>query len=376
MRVWILRLWNALTYDLPMLVKVELSRRVPTLYPRLSMRPRYAGLNITDNCNMRCVMCNSWRTTSREELSTGEWKAVIRQLRDEGIRYVGFAGGEPLLRKDLPELVAHATTLGLHTELTTSGYLWDEARAQSLVNAGLKSVVISIDGVEEGYEAIRGRQWSRVEHACTLLAQAKRQGTLRVVIGFVLMKPTLAHVEAVKALSSRLDLPLLISLLDASTYLFRLEENRKQFWIREEADREQLAQVQRSLVKAKTVDGLIRDDFTSIERFSTYFENPRQPDLPCAVSQTRILIDSHGMVFGGCWAMGSYGCLRVQSLGEILRSPRYRQAQRRMFFKDCPGCSCGFRVTLKLSLPTQLRELRLRWSKRLRTRVFALRSSS
>ena len=366
------QLRNALTYYAPLMVKAEVIRRVPSAYAWLPMRPLYAGLNLTDNCNMRCIMCNSWRSHSAEELTAQEWKDIIRQLKDQGIRFVGFAGGEPLLRKDLPSLIAYATSLGLHTELTTSGYLLDEARATALFAAGLKSVVISIDGVGEAYEAIRGREWRRVEQACEILARVHRQGTVQVVIGFVLMKPTLDHVEAVKALSARLGLPLVISLLDASTYLFQLEENAQTFWIRDAADKRRLADIQRSLVRSKETTGTVRENYATIEWFAKYFEDPRQPQLPCTVSQTRILIDSHGKVFGGCWAMGDYGCLRNQSLREILRSPKYRAAHQKMFAKQCPGCSCGYKVSLGLSLPTRLRELRLRWSKRLRNQVFAL----
>jgi MoaA/NifB/PqqE/SkfB family radical SAM enzyme len=363
--------WNALTYHAPMLLGVELIRRIPSLYPKVALRPLYAGLNVTDNCNMRCIMCNSWRSHSADELTTDEWKGVIRQLRDAGVRYAGFAGGEPLLRKDLAALIAHAARLGLHTEVTTSGYLLDEARAQAYLEAGLKSVVLSLDGVGAEYEAIRGREWARVERACELLARANRDGALQVVIGFVLMKPTLDHVAAVKALGERLGLPIVVSLLDASTYLFQLEQNTQEFWIRSAEDKRRLAAVQRELVRSREAGGTVRDDYTAIEWFGKYFEDPRQPALPCAVSQTRILIDSHGMVFGGCWAMGSYGCLRRQPLREILSSDAYRDAHRKMFFKECPGCSCGYKVSLKLSLPTQLRELGLRLSKRMREKAFA-----
>ena len=367
---WASRLADVAAYHLPMLLRTELLRRVPSLYPTWGMRPVTAGLNITDNCNMRCIMCNSWRSHSANEFTTQEWKDVLGQLRGEGVRFVGFAGGEPLLRKDLAELVAYATSLGLRTEVTTSGYLLDEARANALFAAGLGSVVISIDGVGEQYEAIRGREWQRVERACELLSKAHKERTVRVVIGFVLMKPTLDHVEAVQALSERLGIPLVISLLDASTYLFQLDDNQESFWIREEADKRRLAEVQRSLARSREADGMVRDSFSDIEWFSKYFKDPRQPGLPCTVSQTRILVDSHGMVFGGCWAMGSYGCLRAQSLRQILRSEPYRAAHRRMFYKECPGCSCGFKVSLRYSLPMLWRELQLRWSKRLRQTVF------
>ena len=173
-RHWLARVEMLFGYHVPTLVRTELLRRFPRWYAHWAMRPIAAGLNITDNCNMRCVMCNSWRSHSADELTTDEWKQIITQLRDAGVRFVGFAGGEPLLRKDLSELVRHAKACGLRAELTTSGYLLDEGRAEALFAAGLGSVVISVDGVGPQYEAIRGREWARVERACEILARGFR----------------------------------------------------------------------------------------------------------------------------------------------------------------------------------------------------------
>src|SRR5262245_3905644 len=97
--------WKSIaTVHLPILLKAEARRLWPVLFNRIPIRPSSAWLNPTDNCNMRCIMCNQWRVTKTDELTTSEWKDVIAQLAREGIQKVGLNGGEPLLRKDIIEI--------------------------------------------------------------------------------------------------------------------------------------------------------------------------------------------------------------------------------------------------------------------------------
>ena len=117
---------------------------------------------LTYRCNMRCRMCDCWRTPRRraeEELTTAEWKAVI----DQGVALrtwaASFTGGETLLRDDLEELVRHARQRGLRTHLCTNGLLLTAERARSLACAGLGSVNVSLDSPRpEVHDALRGRQ--------------------------------------------------------------------------------------------------------------------------------------------------------------------------------------------------------------------------
>src|SRR2546430_1023984 len=60
--------------------------------PNLHVRPLVAELFLTDNCNLRCVSCACWRTTTRNELDTGEWEDVLRQLASLRIVKVNFTG--------------------------------------------------------------------------------------------------------------------------------------------------------------------------------------------------------------------------------------------------------------------------------------------
>src|SRR6266446_20523 len=82
-------------------------------------------------------------TANDGELTTDEWKRVIREAAALGVLQIGFSGGEPLVRRDLPDLVRAAREANLYTNLITSGIGLDDDRVRALTDAGLDSVQLS-----------------------------------------------------------------------------------------------------------------------------------------------------------------------------------------------------------------------------------------
>ncbi|GIE88595.1 pyrroloquinoline quinone biosynthesis protein PqqE [Actinoplanes regularis] len=76
---------------------------------------------LTYRCPLHCPYCSNPVQVSRDELDTAAWIAVLDQARALGVLQVHFSGGEPALRRDLPELASHARSLGMYTNLVTSG---------------------------------------------------------------------------------------------------------------------------------------------------------------------------------------------------------------------------------------------------------------
>ncbi len=107
--------------------------------------PLWLLAELTYRCPLHCVFCSNPVDYARqkEELSTEEWKRVFREARAMGSVQLGFSGGEPLLRDDLEELVAEASSLGFYTNLITSGIGLTEARAKALKKAGLAHIQLS-----------------------------------------------------------------------------------------------------------------------------------------------------------------------------------------------------------------------------------------
>jgi PqqA peptide cyclase len=130
-------------------------------------RPYALLAEITHRCPLHCPYCSNpvalrrgcleggapatpGRTGWRElappndaELSTDEWTRVIREAAVLGVLQIGFSGGEPLVRRDLPELVRAAREANLYTNLITSGIGLDDDRVGALRDAGLDSVQLS-----------------------------------------------------------------------------------------------------------------------------------------------------------------------------------------------------------------------------------------
>ena len=78
-------------------------------------------------------------------MSTAEFKKTMHEAKDLGCSHVHFTGGEPLLRCDIVELISYASKLGMQLRLQTNGMLLSNKMAEQLMNAGLDSIMISLD---------------------------------------------------------------------------------------------------------------------------------------------------------------------------------------------------------------------------------------
>ncbi len=108
--------------------------------------PYRMDLALTYRCNNDCAHCYNARPRTYPEITTAQWKAILDRLWEVGIPHVVFTGGEPTLRADLPELVAHAEKNGQITGLNTNARrLMDKEFLQSLVDAGLDHVQVTVE---------------------------------------------------------------------------------------------------------------------------------------------------------------------------------------------------------------------------------------
>jgi pyrroloquinoline quinone biosynthesis protein E len=129
---------------------------------------------LTHRCPLHCPYCSNPLELIRgeAELATDDWKRVFSQARALGVLQLGLSGGEPLLRKDLEELAAHARQQGLYSTLVTSGLGLTRSRAERLKDAGLEHIQISIqDSDPEMAERIAGVRSVRHKRAAAALVR-------------------------------------------------------------------------------------------------------------------------------------------------------------------------------------------------------------
>lgn len=114
-------------------------------------KPLWLLAELTYRCPLQCPYCSNPVEIAKydNELSTEDWFRVMQQARKMGATQLGFSGGEPLVRKDLEELIAEARRLGFYTNLITSGVGMDEARVKAFKDAGLDHIQISFQASNE-----------------------------------------------------------------------------------------------------------------------------------------------------------------------------------------------------------------------------------
>ncbi|MFN8405133.1 MAG: radical SAM protein [Anaerolineales bacterium] len=191
-------------YSLPQITEEKDEVREAVLHAR-AYKPIYVKIKVNYGCNLKCEMCKHWRETREPPISMNRFREIISELALLGCKKIHFSGGEPMLRPQLPDLVEHATQLGMRVTLTTNGTLIDKVKAKRLIEAGLRGVNVSIDSpLRKMHEKIRGVEGSfkQTTRAVSLFNKYSHKGKLTVRINTVVGRsnyqtlatlPDLAH---------------------------------------------------------------------------------------------------------------------------------------------------------------------------------------
>lgn len=165
--------------------------------PTAVFRPRFPLHMVwlaTNRCNARCSHCSSNSGQPMlDELDTREAKDLLDQLADCGVVDLAVSGGEPLLRRDLLDVVAHAKSRGLSVGIGTNGGKLSADQARALAGLGLDRLQVSLDGV--GAEHDRLRCWPGLfKRALRTIALARDAG-LRVHVCFTITRFNVDEIE-------------------------------------------------------------------------------------------------------------------------------------------------------------------------------------
>jgi PqqA peptide cyclase len=172
----------------------------------VSVEPPLALLaELTHRCPLRCPYCSNPLELSRAsaELDTATWRRVFAEAAELGVLQVHFSGGEPLVRRDLAELVAHATKFGLYVNLITSGIGLNADRLGRFVEAGLEHVQLSLQDAEPGsgdrIAGLAGAQQAKRQAAALV-----RAAGLPLTVNAVVHRQNLERLEAIIELAVQL----------------------------------------------------------------------------------------------------------------------------------------------------------------------------
>ena len=161
---------------------------------------------LTHRCPLSCPYCSNPLELERPkgELTTEEWLRVIDEAAELGVLQIHFSGGEPTVRKDLEALIARAREREVYSNLITAGVLLDAKRLDSLAEAGLEHVQLSIqDSRAATADTIGGYKGG---HARKLeVARLIRAAGLPLTVNAVMHRQNLDHLGEVIDLAVELD---------------------------------------------------------------------------------------------------------------------------------------------------------------------------
>ncbi len=164
------------------------SEGIPALVDQHGRVVRDLRISVTPRCNFRCSYCDPLGLGHKDPLGTvsvADVRNVVTAAVGLGMSSVRFTGGEPLLRKELPEMIAHAKALGVQDVAITTNATLLGRRLDELLEAGLDRVNISLDALSpEVFRRATGGGsiepvWRSIE---TLLARGLHPVKLNAVV--------------------------------------------------------------------------------------------------------------------------------------------------------------------------------------------------
>jgi MoaA/NifB/PqqE/SkfB family radical SAM enzyme len=315
------------------------------------LAPRMLTYTVTFACNARCVMCDSWRKPPEDELTIAEIEHIFAQMPKLDV--VRLTGGEPFVRKDLLEIgslaIRHLRPIVLH--VTTNGFLTDRIVefAERRPQRPLLHLLVSIDGVAEEHDRIRGHRHAWEFAFRTLAALAPRQRELNLHLGVNQTIVDRRGLEQYARLRDRLA-PLgiqnqaVIAYAESATYSLEravdlAPADPGSYRTHGDLPRDELAatlaQMERDLGKLPIADRIAKRFYLrGIRR--RLLEGVASDQPPCAALGAHIRLFPNGDVPTCQLNTLRAGNLRRQSFAEFRSDPLRRR--QREWVRRCKGC--------------------------------------
>lgn len=114
-------------------------------------RPNWVNIEVTKRCNAKCNHCSYWEDASPPELA--DYTDIVKAFRPV---VLSLSGGEPLVRKDIADVIRKLRPYCHYVALVTNGVLLNEAKAEELFAAGVNQLSVSLDFLNDKHDVLRG----------------------------------------------------------------------------------------------------------------------------------------------------------------------------------------------------------------------------
>lgn len=319
-------------------------------------------LDITYNCNLRCPYCYLGEERKKEELTTDEWKDIIKQIPSYG--FIALIGGEPLMRKDFREIyIAASERTPLKVNLYTNSLLLTENLIEDFIKYKLLCLSISLDGYGEKHDENRGFKGAFdkvVSNIDMINEKSKNKHKILIDIKTILLENNMEDLISLYELCTKKKCDFFSIALKRNNYLKQNPKLRneltEEFYLQEYPvepyfDLTRFKEIYNELLKiSKKSNTKLRwapkfkpnkDCISQIEYFFKH-GNDAVTDLykPCLFPYSNIFINPEGNVYP-CLAV-SMGSLKEHSLKELINLPKYRCFRKNLkaskIFNACQLC--------------------------------------
>jgi MoaA/NifB/PqqE/SkfB family radical SAM enzyme len=316
---------------LPYLARVWMGSQYSTKLLPAKVKPLSASLKLTENCQAKCITCNYWQTRWQDGLNTDQAVDIINRLAHFGIRYLRFTGGEPLLRRDLFEIMQKADMAKFQrVTLQTNGLLLKKL-SREINDSPITKVAVSIDGMEASNDLIRGiKGYFRLAMEGIRLLKDKQINFVATLNG-----RSANELEALADEAKSVGAGFSFNILDDRSYFLR-HTSTSDLWP-QQSDITKILSFLRDKLKRPAYE---------LQYIYKYFCREPLEEPPCILGFIEIFVVSSGDVLAGCYVLKPLGNVLRDDLETLVSSDRYRDACLGMIRRECPGCTCGIQMSL------------------------------
>jgi len=315
------------------LPRVWMGSQISAKYLPATVRPLSAHLKLTENCQAKCISCDYWKSRWQDGLDTNRAVELLNEIGAAGIHSLRFTGGEPLLRRDLFDILERAqTSLFKQIVLQTNGLLIKKLHRE--INASpIHRVAVSVDGLKDSNDRIRGiRGYFDLGMEGIRLLRGKE-----VVLSVTLNRISARELESLAEVAAEAGATIEYNILSQSLYFLK-DADLSSMWP-EPNDVEEIARFLR--------DTLERPAF-EIDYITRYYNKDGVSEPPCVLGYLQVFVLSNGDVMTGCYPLKPVGNVLRNKLADILASDEYRAQCVSMIRRECPGCTCGVESSLAM----------------------------
>jgi MoaA/NifB/PqqE/SkfB family radical SAM enzyme len=302
----------------------------PKLLPS-RIQPLSAHIKLTENCQAKCISCDYWKTRWADVITTERAVELLNEIYECGIHALRLTGGEPLLRKDLFEILDKANASRFkRIIIQTNGLALKKLHKE--VNASpITDVAVSIDGLQQTNDIIRGIK-GYFDLGMEGLALLKGK---RLAISVTLNKMSAGELDELAQRAASVGAHLEFNIL--STSLSFLENaDLTSMW----PGREDVHHIKEFLHGRRPP--------YEVDYITRYYNRENLSEPACVLGYLQVFVMSNGDVLTGCYPLPPVGNILREKLATILQSDAYRRQAEAMIRRECPGCTCGVESSLAM----------------------------